>query len=440
MDFLISVLFFLFSLIFCLSRNISVLAALAIGTVSFSITALHRGYGIKSVVLMLLRGVKKSFTLIPIFALIGIITGIWRASGTISFFVYYGTLIMNPNYFILFAFLISCTVSFALGTSFGTVGTIGVVLIVLARGGGVNINAAAGAIISGAFFGDRCSPTSSSANLVATVTGTDLYGNVKRMMITGVVPFAATVIFYIYLSKNNPISITDRTLLNEIEAHFNLSYVTVLPALIIFALALLRKNVKISMSFSIAAAFFICLLIQKMKLKDVLYTMIFGFQMQSDNMLSGIISGGGLLSMFGVSLIIMTASSFSGIFEETGMLNEIQEILKKMSYKAGLYLTTAFTSLVMSAFCCNQTLPILLTHQLMNKLYKEKGLTDEDLAIDLENTTVMTPELFPWSIAIAVPLATLSAAPTSILYAVYLYLVPLINIVRLPALNKKTAL
>ena len=126
MDFLISVLIFLFSLIFCLSRNISVLAALAIGTVSFSITALHRGYGIKSVVLMLLRGVKKSFTLIPIFALIGIITGMWRASGTISFFVYYGTLIMNPNYFILFAFLISCTVSFALGTSFGTVSTIGV--------------------------------------------------------------------------------------------------------------------------------------------------------------------------------------------------------------------------------------------------------------------------------------------------------------------------
>jgi len=76
----------------------------------------------------------------------------------------------------------------------------------------------------------------------------------------------------------------------------------------------------------------------------------------------------------------------------------------------------------------------------MNKLYREKGFTDEDLAIDLENTAVMTPELFPWSIAIAVPLATLSAAPTSILYAVYLYLVPLINIVRLPGLNKKTAL
>lgn len=433
MDFLISVAIFTLSLIFSLIKNFSILIPLIIGMLSFSLTSIYRGYNIKSVITMILNGMKKSFALMPIFALIGIITAIWRASGTIPFLVYYGTKLMNPDYFILFAFLLSCLVSFSLGTSFGTAGTIGVVLIVLAKGGGVNTSVAAGAVISGAFFGDRCSPTSSSANLVATVTDTYLYDNVKRMMITGIIPFAASTLIYFFLSKNNPIAVTDSTLLNDISIYFNLSYVTILPVIIIFALALFKKNVKTSMLFSIIAAFLICLSTQKMNLQDVIQSMIFGFRLNADSTLADIISGGGLLSMVNVSLVVLTASSFSGIFEETGMLNDIQGFLKKMSRKIGTYLTTVFTSLVTGAFCCNQTLPVLLTYQLMNKIYTENGLSKEDIAIDLENTAIMTSELFPWSIAIAVPLATLSADAVSILFAVYIYLVPLINIVRLPA-------
>lgn len=435
MEFLISVVIFTISLIFSLIKDISILIPLIIGMISFSLSALHRGHGIKEVTYMILKGMKKSLSLMPIFALIGIITALWRASGTIPFLVYYGTKLMNPDYFILFAFLLSCLVSFALGTSFGTIGTIGVVLIVLAKGGGVNTSTAAGAIISGAFFGDRCSPVSSSANLVAAVTGTDLYDNVKRMMVTGAIPFIVTVIIYLLMSKSNPVQITDSTLLGDISACFSLSYITVLPAVIIFILALMKKSVKISLLFSIIAAFVICLSVQKMYFAEVIYTMIFGFTLKSGGTLSDIISGGGLLSMLNVSLIVVIASSYSGIFEETGMLNDIQGLLKKMIEKTGIYLTTAFTSLVTGAFCCNQTLPVLLTYQLMNKIYDEKGLTKEDIAIDIENTVIMTAELFPWSIAIAVPLATLSADAGSILYAVYLYLIPLINMIRLPELK-----
>ncbi|MGD9568908.1 MAG: Na+/H+ antiporter NhaC family protein [Sedimentibacter sp.] len=435
MDFVISVAAFTLALILSIINGISVLIPLLIGMISFSLASIHRGYSIKNVIKMILRGMKKSIALMPIFALIGIITAVWRASGTIPFFVYYGTKLMNPNYFILFAFLLSCMVSFALGTSFGTVGTIGVVLIVLAKGGGVNVSAAAGAIVSGAFFGDRCSPTSSSANLVATITDTDLYDNVKRMMLTGIIPFIVTSAIYLILSKNNPIYVTDSTLLDEIENHFNLSVVTIFPTVIIFVLAFFRKNVKTSMFFSIIAAFVICLWVQKMPLRDLIYTIIFGFKLHGEGMLPSIISGGGLFSMFNVSLIVLIASSYSGIFETTGMLNDIQGFLIKMSSKIGIYLTTAFTALITGAICCNQTLPVLLTYQLMNKIYIEKGLTKEDIAIDIENTAIMTSELFPWSIAIAVPLATLAVGSESIFYAFYLYLVPFINIIRLP-INK----
>nr|WP_313343821.1 Na+/H+ antiporter NhaC family protein [Sedimentibacter sp.] len=435
MDFLISVFIFMTFLIFSLIKNISILIPLIIGMLAFSITAFNRGYTFKSIYKMILKGMKKALLLIPIFALIGIITATWRASGTIPFFVYYGTKLMNPDYFILFAFLLSCLVSFALGTSFGTVGTIGVVLIVLAKGRGVNVSIAAGAIISGAFFGDRCSPTSSSANLVAAVTGTNLYDNIKRMFITGILPFVATVIIYFVLSKQSPMKINESTLLDEISFYFDLSILTVFPAVIIFLLAFFRKNVKTSMFFSIIAAIFVCLFIQKMDITEIIKTMILGFKLNSDREIAQIISGGGLLSMVNVLLIVLIASSYSGIFEETGMLNDIQGILKKMSNKIGIYLTTLFISLVTGAFFCNQTLPVLLTYQLMNKIYIEKGLTKKDIAIDIENTAIMTSELFPWSIAIAVPLATLSATPASIPYAVYLYLVPLLNIFK-PSLSQ----
>ncbi|WP_312700525.1 Na+/H+ antiporter NhaC family protein [Sedimentibacter sp.] len=437
MDFIISIFIFTSSLVFSLMKNIPILIPLIVGMLAFSITALNRGYKLKAVYAMILNGMKKALSLIPIFALIGVITATWRASGTIPFLVYYGTKLMNPDYFILFAFLLSCLVSFSLGTSFGTAGTIGVVLIVLAKGGGVNASVAAGAIISGAFFGDRCSPASSSANLVAIITGTDLYGNVKRMFITGILPFAATVIIYFLLSKQNPVNLGESTLLKDMAYYFDLNILTILPAVIIFIFAFLKKSVRVSMFFSIITAIIICLFIQKMDISELIRSMIFGFKLNSEREISQIISGGGLLSMVNVSLTVLIASSYSGIFEGTGMLNDIQGFIKKMSKKTGIYLTTLFTGLVTGAFCCNQTLPVLLTYQLMNKIYIEKDLPKEDIAIDIENTVIMTSELFPWSIAIAVPLATLSGSPASIPYAVYLYLVPLLNIIRFKKTDTK---
>ena len=425
MDFILAIIIFTLSLIYSIINRISTIIPLLIGMISFSLTAFHRGYKFKSIIQMLLKGMKKSLSLMPIFALIGMITALWRASGTIPFFVYYGTKAMNPDYFILFAFLLSCFVSFALGTSFGTAGTIGIVLIVLAKSGGVNIYIAAGAIISGAFFGDRCSPVSSSANLVAIVTETDLYDNVKKILITGILPFIAAVIVYWFLSKGNPINVTNNTLIEKFSIYFNLHAATIFPAFIIFLLASFKKSVKISMLFSIIAAILVCYYFQNLTLREIIKSMILGYELNTDPELSGIISGGGLMSMVSVSFVVLIASSYSGIFEGSDMLHDIQGFLVKMSEKVGVYVTTVFTSIVTCAFCCNQTLPILLTYELMHNIYKEKGLTKSHIAIDIENTVILIAELFPWSVAIAVPLATIAVDAKAIPYAVFLYLVPL---------------
>jgi len=425
MDFLLATIIFVFSLIYSIYRQISTIFPVLTGMFAFSFIAFYRGYKLKNILEMLLKGMKKSFSLIPVFALIGMITALWRASGTIPFFVYYGTKVLNPDYFILVSFLLTCFVSFALGTSFGTVGTIGIVLMVLAKSGNVDIYVTAGAIISGAFFGDRSSPVSSSANLVAIVTETDLYDNVKRMFITGALPFLASLGVYFFLSKTHPINVTNNELIEKFNLCFNLSLLVILPAIVIFLLMALKMNVKVSMFFSLLTAILVSKFIQNMSFREIFKYMIFGY-VNSDPDLSGIISGGGLVTMISVSFVILIASSYSGLFEGTGMLKDVQGLLIILSKKTGLYLTTLITGLVTCALCCNQTLPILLTHDLMGDIYKKNGLSKSHLAIDLENTVILVAELFPWSIAIGVPLATIGVGPKAIPYAVYLYLVPLL--------------
>ena len=427
MDFLFAIIIFTLSLIFSILNNISTIVPLLIGLLCFIATALHRGFKLKNVFKMMTTGIIKSLIVIRIFVLIGLITAIWRACGTIPFFVYYGTKIINPEYFILFAFLLSCIVSFTLGTSFGTVGTIGVVLIVLARGGDVNVSIAAGAIFSGAFFGDRCAPTSSSANLVASITDTNLYDNVKNMFSTAAIPFILTALIYLFLSKSNPLIIINNSLLNDITMHFKLSFVVMLPALIILSLAIFKVDVKLSMLLSIVSGIIICIFVQNLSLINVLKYMLVGFNLNSSGTFAEIISGGGLLSMVNVSFIVLIASTYSGIFEGTGMLNEIQNLLEKISFKIKLYPTMVLTSILTAVFCCNQTLAIILSHQLMNKIYKNNSSSNSEIAIDLENTVVLISELIPWNIAIAVPMATLSVGVASIPFAVFLYLVPLFN-------------
>jgi NhaC family Na+:H+ antiporter len=267
------------------------------------------------------------------------------------------------------------------------------------------------------------------------VTETDLYDNVKKMFITGALPFSAAVIVYLFLSKENPINVANNRLIEEFSVYFNLHIATILPALVIFLMAAFKKSVKVSMLCSIIIAIFVCYFFQNLTWQEIIKTMIVGYELKTDSELSGIISGGGLMSMVSVSFIVSIASSYSGIFEGTDMLHDIQGFLVKMSKKVGVYMTTVFTSIVTCAFCCNQTLPILLTYDLMHNIYKEKGLTKSHIAIDIENTVILIAELFPWSVAIAVPLATIAVDAKAIPYAVLLYFIPLMA--HLPDLMKK---
>lgn len=435
MDFLAAVIIFTISLFLSVIYNIQIILPLFIGLGGFIACGLYRGFKFGGILTMMGHGMKKLSLVLQIFALIGLITGVWRSSGTIAYFVFYGTKWINPSFFILLAFLLTCLVSFILGTSFGTFGTIGVVLMVLARSGHVDLNLAAGAIISGAYFGDRCSPTSSSANLVAALTDTRLYANVRNMFRTGNLPFIVSVLLYAVFSIKYPLTNADYGLLNDLSGNFQLSPLVILPAAVIFILILLQVQVKWAMLFSVVTGMLVCGFVQQMNLVDVFKTLIFGYHPPASENLAKIMSGGGLLSMVNPSLIVLIASAYSGIFEETGMLFEIEACLVKLSRRITVFPTTLIASIFLAIFSCTQALTIILTEELMDKIYKANNLSNSQLAVDLENTAVLTAVLIPWNVAIALPLVTLGADRKSILYAFFLYLVPLINLLRKPKIS-----
>ena len=417
--------FFFCSLLLSLYEGISLLYPLLLGLAGFVVLAFFRGHSLPSLFSMMIKGSRQSLLVIRIFVLIGIITAVWRACGTIPFIVYYGISYLSEQFFVLSAFILSSIMSFLLGSSFGTAGTMGVILMVLARSGHVDVNVAAGAIIAGAYFGDRCSPMSSSANLVAVLTQTRLYLNLENMLKTSVLPFLLTCAGYAFFSLKHPLIGGDNPIVAAIPHSFDLNPLVLVPAILILALSAVRIDVKISMGLSSLTGIAIALFIQQMSLTKLIGYIFTGYRLDQPGPLSDVIQGGGLLSMLQVSLIVLISSAYSGLFAGTGLLRDIEQTYELISRKTSIYVGTVVTSFATAAFGCNQTLAVMLTHQLTHGLYEKKRLNRYRLALDLENTVIVISALIPWNIAGAVPAAALSADSGFIPYALYLFIVPL---------------
>jgi NhaC family Na+:H+ antiporter len=430
MDLLLALIISFVLLVFSVLNGYFIVYPLFISLLVFIVVLLNRGFKLRILIDLAFLGSKKSFSILIILLLIGGVTAVWMASGTVPAIVYYGMKLIRPQYFILSAFILTSFISTLIGTSFGTVSTIGIALMIMAKGSGVNSNIIAGAIIAGAYFGDRCSPMSSSAHLIASITRTELYTNLKNMVVTAFLPLVVSIVFYWILSRLNPVEITDRTLLSEIPRCFSVSFIVLLPALAILLLSVFRVEVKLSMSISIIIGIFIAITFQGYSWLQLLRFMLLGFTLEETTPLKSIISGGGIISMVKVSIVVIVSTALAGIFAGTKTLETIEVFVKKTRSRSGLFLGTIAIGLASAAFGCTQTIAILLTQQLVQEKYQEEQLDNYQLAADLENTVVVLSPLIPWNIAGLVPATLLMTGSGFIPYAFYLYLIPLLNLVQ----------
>ena len=354
------------------------------------------------------------------FMLIGMLTALWREAGTIPIIVCYAAQLISPALFLLMTFLLNCFISVLTGTSFGTAATMGVICAAICSTMQVNPVLTGGAVLSGTFFGDRCSPVSTSALLVAEVTGTNIFNNIKNMVRSAVVPFLASCALYAAIGF--VFSGTGEVLDLEqlFGREFNLSLLALLPAIAIFIMAALRIDVKIAMLVSILTALPVCVFVQHTPLASFPKLLWAGYA-ANDAQLAPMLNGGGITSMLNVSAIIFLSATYTGIFQKTGLLNNAKLAINLLAQKTTSFAAILATAVISAVIACNQVLAIMLTHQLCRQLVADKS----KMALNLEDTAVVVAALVPWSIACAVPLASIGAPPASIAFDCFLYLLPL---------------
>lgn len=405
-----------------------IITALIIGYFVFMLIGIRMGYSIPDIFRMSLNGLKTALTLMIILLLIGVLTGSWRSAGSIVTFIYYGIQLIKPQLFLVVTFVLTCLMSYALGTSFGVAGTAGVIFMALARSGGVDPTITAGVILSGIYFGDRTSPASSTAFTVASVTGTDLYTNVRNMLKTGLIPWLICLAVYSFLSIKNPLAAVDHEVMDAFESVFNISAVTLIPAAVILIFPLIHVPILITLGSSIAAAAAVSLTVQKESVALLIHTMILGYHSPVSE-ISSVIDGGGMISMLGTVVIIALACSYTGIMNGTGMIELIRSRADKLTARIGLFPSMMLISLISSSIFCNQVVAIIMNKELLQKSYETSGKAPEELAIDIENTAITLPSLIPWCILCSVPLAILGVTYAAVPFAIYSYAIPLVNLI-----------
>ena len=413
-------LFFSLLLLGSVFTGVPILAALFAGLLIFSGYARYQGFSLKEIVGMWAAGVKTIRNILMTFVIIGFLTGLWRAGGTVPAIVYYASGVIDPALIVLLTFVLNCLLSFLMGTSFGTAATMGLISMTIASTLGASKALVGGAVLSGIYFGDRCSPVSTSALLTADLTGTNLYDNIQRMMKSALVPFLLSLVFYGLMGGGEGTAETVSAVKHLFASHFDVSYAMLIPAASILVLAFFRVAVKKTFFVSVVLSFHCSSLYQGLSLPAILHVMFFGFT-SPDPQLNAMLRGGGLLSMAGTTGIVMIGSCYSGIFNKTGLLRNIESVLLALTKRffpfAGVFGAATISSLIGS----NQTLAIIMTRDLSRKIMPD----GKELALAIEDTAVVMSALVPWCIAGAVPLTFIGAPISSMLFAFYLYALPL---------------
>lgn len=412
---------FLFSLamLACVALGWSVLYALLLGYALFFLYGLYRGKGVGELLRLSGEGIWQVKGVLITYGLVGILTAVWRACGTIPLIITWCVEVIAPSIFLLASFLLCGLISTLTGSAMGSVATMGVVCMTMGRAMGLSPVLLGGAILSGLRVGDRCSPVSSSALLVCEVTRTNIYHNIKNMLRTGVVPFLASCGIYGLLDRLQHPQTVQFSPTETFRGRFTLTAAMILPAVILFALVLLRVNVRGAMLASICAGLWLACSRQGLSPSEALDVMVFGFHPQAPE-LAALLGGGGLVSMGNVLAIVLISSTYTGIFRATGLLLGIQEGLTALSRRITPYGALLCTAVLTSIITCGQSLAVILTCQLCSGLIPDRNR----MASALEDTAVVIPALIPWSVAAVVPLVAVGAPPTALLFACYPYLLP----------------
>jgi len=394
--------------------------ALFFGVLCFGGYALLQGCSLSSVLYSMAKSMAALWKLMCMMFLIGAATALWRQCGTVSWIVSATLSVIEPRYFLFFAFILSVFMSMLTGSSLCTCSTLGLVLVLMGRSAGVNDLLTGGAVLSGALVGDRCSPMSTCAHLLCTVTGCDYYVYFHRALRSGAVPFLLAAAVYILIPVSGDLG-EAAAMGAGIAQGFHMHWTLLLPGLVILLLCLARANIYLTMGASFAVAFLLGLFLQQSDPLSLLKTALLGFVPAAGQ--SELLGGGGALSMIRVVSIISISSTYMGIFRITKLKAWLERPFDVLSLRLGKRPSVLLLSIPMAMFCCSQSMCTLM----MGELCSHGADDSEEAALMLGDTIVVTAALIPWNTLNAALCSAMSVGSRAVLFAAYVFLLPGIN-------------
>ncbi|TKD70399.1 Na+/H+ antiporter NhaC [Pseudalkalibacillus hwajinpoensis] len=406
------------------------------GIVGMGILGLLLGMKWETIEKGLLESITTGLKPILILFIVGMMISVWMQSGTVPTLLYGGLQFIQPEWFLISALIVTIIVSSFTGSSFTTIGTIGIAMMGIGSAMGVNPALAAGAVISGACFGDKMSPLSDTTNFAPAVAKVDLFTHIRHMMRTTIPAIIVTVIFFFMMSKNLSTSVNPEDMQNAIKvlkSEFNLSIWTLIPPLIVLVLAVRRVPVLLTLFAGLLAGIVVAVLTQSVySATSILSTMQNGFVSEtSSDLVNGIINRGGLQSMmWSVSLIVL-ALALGGVLQVMGIIQSLMSGLTKLLSRRGhLISATAGSSIGVNLLTGEQYLSILLPGQTFEPFYDKAGVDRKYLSRTLEDAGTLVNPLIPWGVSGAFFAETLGVSVLSYLpFAIFLWLSPIFTII-----------
>lgn len=379
--------------------------------------------------------IKMSMGAVIILMIIGMVIGTWILSGAVPVMIFYGLKILSPKIFLLATLLMCSVVSLATGSSWTTAGTVGIALMGIGMTLGIPAPIIGGAIISGAYFGDKMSPLSDTTNLAPAMAGAKLFDHIKHMIYTTGPSYVISAVLFLIIGMGYSGDTLDLALINEINEGlsmgFNLNPLLLLIPVITIGMVVMKVPAIPGLFGGAILGGLAAMMFQGASIGSVVDALHYGYASETGIVfVDDLLSRGGLDSMMWTISLILCAMTFGGVMEKTGMLESLANVILGFAKSTGsLVVATILTALGMNVLAGDQYLSIVIPGRMYKDAYDMRGLAPKNLSRVLEDSGTLTSALIPWNTCGAFMIGTLGLAPWTYVPYCFLNLInPLVSI------------
>ena len=415
--------------------KVGAILPLVVATIIACLFALKLGYSWDEMQKGMFESISRVMIAILILIVVGMLIGVWILAGTIPTIIYWGLKLISPTSFLMTTFLICVVASTATGTSFGTMGTVGVALLGVGQALGFPLPMVVGAIVSGAYFGDKMSPVSDSTNIAASVCEVDLFSHISSMMWTTIPAAVVSALIYLFLGMQHGVEGAAAgnipLILKTLEGQFNLSLLTLVPPLVLMVFAYRRMPAVPLLIMCVGVGILTAVLIQGAGVKPIAQSLMGGYASKSGvKQIDALLSRGGISSIMGTLVLLISGVAFGGVLEKMRTLEALIDATLRWAQTTGrLILSVIVSSYIILFGTGSQLVAIIIPARAFAQTFRDRNIHLRVLSRTCEDVGTIGCPLIPWSVHAFYILGVLGVSAYEYApYALLNWIVPLFSI------------